>query len=740
MRIRNELLLILFLGLLIPIAAISIYNFTTLTESAKGEMSLRSEIIVGDANEMFRKIKADVLSLSESTEKMGVKAGIINPQLESRSTPGGAVISLKPEGEEKGISLGISFWIPSTATRENGKLPREILQSLNIGKQMEPYYASVMENNSLIEHFEMHFFNGVNVYFPYFDLQKAQPPPDWEPSNEIIGDVFKNREDLLKKMSLKKEEIPKLISERKEEAIELLSAIEEDVIWTEPFPTLLGWAVDCITKIHNPEGELVGVQTATLLLGSIEEEIGQIKLYDTGYAFLIDQKGNLLVFPEESEIAREDLLVTRDGGVPGNEEIDVLRITTGLSLLDHPNDKFRRMIEETINGEEPESITGVSLSTRKFIGLDRISSSGYSIGVVVPVREVFRPATNVLAASIGLAAVVAFGFSVFTGKRIASPLINLSETSKKITDGELSARIHIKTPIAEFSSVSQDINVMVESIEDKIQKLEKRERDLAEARAFTEAIIENISDPLWVVDSRGVVSMVNESMARVTNISRNELIGKNLREIPIFSFFLVTPGGMEKLDGMIERIKKDEPVQETLIPWLVENKNFYMMLCTGKPLKDSNNKVIGGVFLAKDVSPIEKTGTDVTKTLAHKVESKVGPNFELATLIFMTNVAMLAGGSSIEIFRGTVEGYNQKHNTDIKINDGVDISNMPEEEWPPFLEFLLKTFYECIGPVTFECAQGITSLKPILNKVESEYRGKSHSSLKLNFLVAQLMK
>jgi hypothetical protein len=46
---------------------------------------------------------------------------------------------------------------------------------------------------------------------------------------------------------------------------------------------------------------------------------------------------------------------------------------------------------------------------------------------------------------------------------------------------------------------------------------------------------------------------------------------------------------------------------------------------------------------------------------------------------------------------------------------------MPEEEWPSFLEFLLCRFYECIGPTTFECSEGIKSIEEIVEKVKAKY-------------------
>jgi hypothetical protein len=37
---------------------------------------------------------------------------------------------------------------------------------------------------------------------------------------------------------------------------------------------------------------------------------------------------------------------------------------------------------------------------------------------------------------------------------------------------------------------------------------------------------------------------------------------------------------------------------------------------------------------------------------------------------------------------------------------------------------LLSTFYECIGPTTFECCEGIESIKDIVEEAKAKYENK----------------
>jgi hypothetical protein len=192
---------------------------------------------------------------------------------------------------------------------------------------------------------------------------------------------------------------------------------------------------------------------------------------------------------------------------------------------------------------------------------------------------------------------------------------------------------------------------------------------------------------------------------------------------PLFRLFIGMLDGKEKLKAMMKKVKAEEHVSSLNIPWLTKDGRIIMMSCSGEPLKDAEGGVIGGVFIGKDMSTLQSTGFSATKILARKVESEVGENYELATLLFMSNATMLAGDSSLEILRGTVEGYNKRFNKNIGIKEGVALTNIPEDDWPPFTEFLLSTFYECIGPMTFECSEGIKTFEGIVGEVKAKYGG-----------------
>jgi hypothetical protein len=179
--------------------------------------------------------------------------------------------------------------------------------------------------------------------------------------------------------------------------------------------------------------------------------------------------------------------------------------------------------------------------------------------------------------------------------------------------------------------------------------------------------------------------------------------------------------GKEKLRDMLENVRVGKHVLPASIPWLTKDGGMLIMSCSGEPLRDAEGNVIGGVFIGKDMSTLQRAGIAATKVLNKKVEERWGKNYEVATTMFMSDAALIVGDSALEILKGVVDGYNRRFNKNIEIKEGISLRNMPEAEWSPFIGFLLSTFYECIGPTTFECTEGIKSIEDIAEKVKDRY-------------------
>jgi len=109
---------------------------------------------------------------------------------------------------------------------------------------------------------------------------------------------------------------------------------------------------------------------------------------------------------------------------------------------------------------------------------------------------------------------------------------------------------------------------------------------------------------------------------------------------------------------------------------------------------------------------------DMKKPMS-EVDKKVLENEYLAAMFeFLKNSAVVIEGATMVIFGSTVDGFNQRFNREIKIDDTIHLGGLNEDERPRSLEFLLKTYYPCIGSALFDCTRGIEILEDIARKIE----------------------
>jgi Cache domain. len=189
------------------------------------------------------------------------------------------------------------------------------------------------------------------------------------------------------------------------------------VVWTDPYwdTAGLGWMMTCSMPLYDEKGEFFGVQCVDVTLDSIIENAVSVKLDETGYVFLINEKGNVIALPER---ARKDLNLEYKEVITPEEQVEVTNTTVlTFSLLDHPNKEFSTLIKKVIDGENVTET--VKFDEKKYLTLFPIEITGWAVGVVVPVKETLAPIRNAVIVAIVLAVGICLAISAILSRRIA---------------------------------------------------------------------------------------------------------------------------------------------------------------------------------------------------------------------------------------------------------------------------------------------------------------------------------
>ncbi|MFH1654869.1 MAG: ATP-binding protein [Pseudomonadota bacterium] len=150
-----------------------------------------------------------------------------------------------------------------------------------------------------------------------------------------------------------------------------------------------------------------------------------------------------------------------------------------------------------------------------------IPSLRWGLVTKIDESEAFLPVerlTKLLIVVLFITILVTIAIVFMLARSISYPIVKLREAAIQIGEGSLDTRIEVSSR-DEIGDLSSSFNRMTESIK------EKRDEIIA-VKAFTDNIISSIIDTLIIVDSEGMIKMVNQAMLDLLGYSVDELIGK----------------------------------------------------------------------------------------------------------------------------------------------------------------------------------------------------------------------
>jgi len=199
------------------------------------------------------------------------------------------------------------------------------------------------------------------------------------------------------------------------------------IIWGEPYIDASGGGlVLSCSKAVFAHGKFIGVVAVDLKINEINDTILDFNLWESGYAFLIDSSS--------TTIAHKDLTTV---GTPVTElEDDSAQF----------NDVLKNMKAGKVGIEKIESG-----SEGRFIAYAPINSTGYILGIAVPVSEVLEHARELeddveerssgittTFIIIGVIAIIITGIvAYFLGNTVVKPIKRLTDIASKLGTGEM---------------------------------------------------------------------------------------------------------------------------------------------------------------------------------------------------------------------------------------------------------------------------------------------------------------
>jgi PAS domain S-box-containing protein len=206
---------------------------------------------------------------------------------------------------------------------------------------------------------------------------------------------------------------------------------------------------------------------------------------------------------------------------------------------------------------------------------------------VADIAETGRSLTWTLLGSIILVALVGSVLGVLVARRITQPLTHLTQAATAISKGDLTASLAVPARVREVTLVSQAFESARIDLQHSLHELQRE-------RAWTDHLLESITEGIVALDGRGHITFFSPGAERITGWSQNEALNRACDDL----FRLA-----ETSDSFSQHIPL--PGQQSKLLLALEDGRQITLGITSAQLSTPDSGEIGLVLVLRDISEAE---------------------------------------------------------------------------------------------------------------------------------------
>jgi GAF domain-containing protein len=211
---------------------------------------------------------------------------------------------------------------------------------------------------------------------------------------------------------------------------------------------------------RNVFGDIEGSLMAEVNLSFMWDLVDQLEVGETGYAYVVDNQGNLIAFQDTARV------------LAGENASQVAEVK---EFIENP-------ASATDSTPEVASYTGL-IGTTVLGTYVPLGTPEWAVMIEIPSAEAYRPIVQSTVASVAAILVMALlaGLAgVIIARRLAVPLVDLTGTATRIADGEVGLQASV-SGAQEIATLATAFNTMTAQLRDLIGSLEQRVADRTKA-------------------------------------------------------------------------------------------------------------------------------------------------------------------------------------------------------------------------------------------------------------------
>jgi len=245
-------------------------------------------------------------------------------------------------------------------------------------------------------------------------------------------------------------------------------------IWSEPYFDKNGGNALMVTYSQpfyrqiNGKREFCGVVTCDIFLDWLVKLLSEIKIFKTGYAFILSGKGVFIAHPNKDYYTKGQSF---------------------FSLSELYNEPVERTIGENMISGKTGSIRYYSHTLKKnsFVYYQPLEMTKWSLGIVIPEDELFSK-LDVITKELFIIGVIGYlltlALIIFLSNKATIPLRSLAKATYQIGEGNFHAQLPAVKSSDEIGILNRSFHIMQDNLISYIQNL----RETAEALKLTQEV------------------------------------------------------------------------------------------------------------------------------------------------------------------------------------------------------------------------------------------------------------
>lgn len=381
------------------------------------------------------------------------------------------------------------------------------------------------------------------------------------------------------------------------------------------------------------------------LQNSVANTIRSIRIGKTGYAYVMNPEGRLLVHP-----AREGENIYNQVDSDGVAFIqEICRSAVAMHEGEMGEIRYPWMNPE-LGDEHPRM---KMLKYVYFRPWDWVIAAGsYESEIFKVARRIRHLVILILAVTLSLL----FVQTVLLGQALTRPIHALSAVTQKMSEGDLEQLVPIQRR-DEIGDLAKNFNRMAERLkaytEDLERTIQERSLELAESERKYRTFVESSLDGLVTTDQKGYITFVNRGMEWILNEERQSLVGRH-----IATFY---ERGIEEAREIMAELRDKGSFYNREV-WLISRERRIPILTSASLLYDEEGTMTGTLGAFKDITERKALQLKLRQTEAKLIETaKMRALGELvAGVAHSINNPLMASNTMLHVIQEDLQRNNLK--------------------------------------------------------------------------------